>query len=1696
MADIKWVNFPDRTAQLVRFVLPTKKVTIGLAVSATGRGQKIALEAEKLGFNRKPSSNFLHWPVGKKMPYTVDRFAKVFGGEVIEVPEGSFREKPWTRRIEAKEPGINPESMERIGVNFRDEPVLRNSDGRFYRVVDDNGRPRYVQETAKDRPALFLHAATPQDIPLVAQGVLKQAAQESITAEMVERIVDLMIEAGPAGPINLSREEVARELKAEIVSNAGRQIRAAKDSREGYDAALRLGERLSQSGVFGFTEGGFIPPLALAVSLRRAIGATHGLFADAGARTDLARYIGLPLRGKDSQAPDGGARKMDLQVRDLTGVSPENRSEMILATLANRTGEGRTWVMLDGDPDDEANQILREEIGRRYGVETMARIDPVVASGRPDGRAICIFGIGAQRPEIAPMLPDAARRTFTVSTERDLWTWSSEALRSRGRIQEWIESKGEADLAKKATEDREANERQVPYRPLSLAKPPFTMIPMALEGATMKALRRVGRDAEARGGVDAAMAEDLGMSVADIANTFTAEQVDGYSLAANAHARDRGFLVSDATGAGKGRLLASIARNRLRRGGKVIYFTESAAINIPDVWRDMKAVGANAEASTYLLASGAKIIGPGGEEIAKAPSPAARKELMESGEWPEGKNLILTTYSQFSKKADSPFFTWLTQAQDEDVTIIMDEAHNALNAVSNTGRAIRGALEAVGKKNCVFGTATPLRDPTGVDLYAPLLPDEVDAKAIFEQVKTGNEVAQETFTTMLAEDGVMVRRDHDLSTIEFNVRFPDDEKVARNREYMDILSPIVEEMLNLSLRISTLNEGVAARQYRDLIARGVREETARARVNATTQYSLGFGSPLLNLTRSYMNAIKVDQVVQEAVAEIAEGRKPLITFHSTNAEVLKDSLRNDDGEMLSDEELMALPHLTIKDQLRRIHNGMYRHRINGEMSDARQTWPEIGEAFDRIDQLIERIPDILSVSPVDAVIEGIEANGYSVGELSGRTLAYRDGAIVKRADTNRKASIDAFNHGELDVLIYNAAGATGGSYHAAPEFKDQRPRTMIEMETPPDIIKYVQGQGRGNRYGQVAKPRVVSVVTGLTPEMRLLAQRNRKLRMLGASVDGNRAHPLLLDNIPDLINRVGDKAAERVLKADPVLARRMGFSDIVENGVEADLGNADVGNTSSDIESLANRTMARSILLSPDGQADFFERLRLEFEAIVEELDSRNANPLKPKMLMGEIEPIATTLFQGVERDPDDLDVSAFSQPLYMVTAQHHFTGKAITGEDVVSMVERSVIEAGSDGFQPYADILEQRRPGYMQIFLRDGVTYEQVQENPELETAPFKAAKKSLDQLVWLLENVRPGIQVSFPDDGWDSLQPRTIVKLQAPGRQHLHMPSGYKIHLVAPGDAEASIVSLARLVGLNQENIRFRPGFSLGASEQEMLRFDEDGVVHRQMPVQILTGNNLSAISTSDRIRLGSMSLYHTMDGEVMRGVVIPSHKFDVTMLPVHIPDVTTAVNLLVTRQAEGVGIWDMGSDRLDVDLALGAKPGEITIVACPYNNSHGDFWKGKNDLYRLITDDDIPAAPIRGISRKLRKKIPITEEGLDELVRALQRSGLRFMSDCLTRDIVNQLQGRPLIRPEGVVVTVDVEQVEGAHAEPPASRLPAAQAAAARAAQPTLARAVEQEPVQEPVRENPVVQDDDDPQPQPVALDDGLDGPWDGF
>lgn len=1608
---IKWLSFPDGNARLIVIIPLDKKPVIALKVAAGADGEPAMAAAEKAGFIRKPGAVVAYYPRRKDgKTLTTTELAAIFTEagvpvETVHIQDEAFRQKPWRWVAGTQTPAqpLQPtEPLEEIGLNFRGELVLRSSAGRFYRVVDEDGSRRFVEETAGERrPALYLRAVTPQDVPLIAQGVMRTLEKGPVNAEAVERFRDLMMEPGPAGKLEMDPGDARTMLETELVAQIGKSIRPEKDIRKTFDAACRVADRSRNAGLFGLTQRGFVPNPAVATALLRALGNLEGLRHEIAGAPGVKSMLSLSSRAAADQ-------NADVQILDLTGVDASHAGEMIFNSLASRNPEGRSYVVLRGTPDLEAIDRLRDDLGRRYALETVATIDPQLHSAQIDGEPVTVLGLGVQRREIATVLPEAARRVTHIQSYSELWNWSSEVLRSRGRIAEW-EQANNRTLQDEEEAEREANARQVPYQALSQVKQPFTMIPMALEAATMKALRRAGADAEALGGVDVVVANDLGFEPANLGDVLTAEQVDGLALHISAQARDRGFLVADQTGVGKGRLLAAIARRHLRSGGKVLYFTESANINIPDVWRDMMAVGADREAQPYLLATDAEVYSRAGDLVAKAPSSANRQAMIATGEWPAEQNFVLTTYSQFSKKPDSNWHAWLRQAIGEDVMIILDEAHNALNNKSNMGKAIRGAIEAAQPRNVVYATATPMRTPEGADLYAPLLPDDVNKEDILGHLASGKEIAQETFTTMLAEDGVMIRRDHDLSSIDFETRYPTNERVALNRQYMDLLAPVVEHMLLASFEISNRMGAVQNEAVRALLRRGVAPEIATARVNQMHQYSLGFGSPLLNLTRVYMNALKFEQVAQEAINELAEGRKPLITFHSTNSALLSEMIRSDEGETLTPEQIAALPPLTLRDQIKRINSRIFKVHRDGMDQDARVMWPDVAELADEIEALIDRLPDDLPVSPIDALIERLEVEGFRVGELSGRTLAYREGRIVRRTDTDRRDTINRFNGGEIDILVYNSAGATGGSYHASPDFADQRPRTMIEMETPPDIIKYVQSQGRGNRYGQVARPRVVSVVTGLAPEMRILAQRNRKLRLLGASVDGNRSHPLLMDNVPDLINQVGDMAAERVLRADPVLARRMGFDDLVQ-GVGDDV-EGDVDTTAAEVHSLANKVLARSILLTPDVQQDLFERITLEFEAIVEELDSRNANPLRPKMLNGEIRVLATSLFEGQERLENDLESSAFTKPLYIATAEHAFTEVALTGNDIRDLIERTIVETGADGFQRYADALTQVKPNYLQVFLPEGVSYAQAMAEPALKTPVFRQTENRLDRLIWLLENIRPGVQMTFPEEGRNQFERRTIVKLQAPSRQHIHMPSAYKLWLVTPGDSMPEIVSLSRFISMRDEDLRFLPGFALGMDDQMLLEFEELSRVTRRLPVQILTGNHLLAMAQARNHNLGSMSLYRSDNG-IERGVVVNPTKVDLRHLPCILPNPETMTRFLLSEPEGNVTLSAHHGESKDLNYLVSirrARPGEFIFKVKPYNISGSEFWQNKPLLWQLATGTPLPDAPVRNTSRLIERNVRI-EDGA-ELLAALRQAGIAFHTAGHNRDFINRISGAVL-------------------------------------------------------------------------------------
>lgn len=1607
--DIFWVGFPDRSANLKRIVIPGNRRGLLLRTAANEAGKTCREQALTLGFKDLKTEGLMRLilPAGKAN-FSTRLLADTLGGELIKMLRTEFESDRWTVTLADRPKEIgSPQSAPRpdtktistIGLNIRGEEVVRDESGRYFRKVNlEDGKSDFIHEAGEAQHTLFLRALRRGDLDTIAASLVGMASRSTLQMEDFNRVLDAALEEGPGGRLEMPREDAAEYLRYNMLRYISGVAIEGDASRDRFQAALKL------SSATGYvlsrpSSDGYSPSPAMCAFLRRITKGEQAVDLFGG--QDLE--VGVPRIRK----PDAA-----LQVHDLFGVPEEGVEGFVMNALSRRPEKGRSILFAPGRYSADKIERLRHDIGRNYGLETVTTISASVADGIQDSDPVIAFFIGDRRPEPLEALPQAALRSFNVVTADDLINLEREIIRARGRIRDFHE--GVVTDIEERTDTREENQRQRPYQPLSKAREPFTMIPVALEGATAKALERVRRQMEGRGGVDAVVSSSLGMGIDDIGEVFNAEQVDAVAMCMTAHENGHGFLEADKMGLGKGQVGAAIAYAHHRKNpetNRIFYLTESASINVPDVCRDLKAVGGWGNIKVAMLTTGSRftevdIDAETGNELRrehKSLTPNERREIFESGTWPDRFDMIITTYSQFNKGEEHTNSLWIEGALNGNTKLILDEAHNALSKNSNMGRNIRNALRLVGPENVLYMTATQMRGRTeDLSLYWPLLPqiDSVNQEQLFASVASGGEVAQEAFATMLAEHGGIIRRDHDLSAIKYQVDLPDDGRMLQYQERMNRISPIVEMMIGAT---EALNAHLGNRHAADLQAalnRGLEPEAARAAANTMNQFSMSLGGPLATLNRLAMNAMKIEQTAERVMKEIAENRKPVITFHSTNEALIKDIVRETGG--IPEDEADAFAALSFRDQISRLHETIYKVKIEGERQDAREVYPDVMEVSRQINQMIEALPDDMSAFPVDDLIERLEAHDLKIGEISGRTYCYRDGQIRKREGRDRRAVIDQFNEGDIDIIIYNQAGATGGSFHSSFTFKDQRQRVLVEMEAPLQIDKYVQSHGRIDRLNQRHKPMVVSIMTGLIPEMRIIQQRNAKLRKLGATVDGNRSHPMLLDDVPDLLNAVGDEATAMVLVSMPALARRLGFPEFAKenalvqytrNDGAEDTGS---GTAKSGLDSLASKVLARSMSLTASGQEDLSSRIQIEYEALIEELNSRNANPLEPRRLDGQVEIRGTSLFSGQERDDADLDTSVFLSPLYMSTGVHHFTEEAWDADKLVAAVEKARRLYGTDGFDPYAQQIHQNLPVVLRSYLPENQTMEDALANPIAAGSRFLYNHSTLTDLAWILENLKPGVMMRVPlSDDPDAALKHTVIGLVPPKHPDMFdIPSAYKVHTISPGMSKPRIISLSRMMHAKMEKIRFGVGISEEFNQSYLEEFARDAMITRRLPAQILHGNTLQAITEARRHDLGTISLYRDNEGVMHRGVVVTSRKIDMTRLPVKLNNTVIAAEF--ARQAiEGrigqdqkvVSIWgfmepgrDIGK-REDSTLFIRVLENRMTVDIDPLRKTNHALYRSRPGLYEALHDEPLPrkadapdAAYRRGRAHKYIVTIPL--------------------------------------------------------------------------------------------------------------------------
>ena len=479
------------------------------------------------------------------------------------------------------------------------------------------------------------------------------------------------------------------------------------------------------------------------------------------------------------------------------------------------------------------------------------------------------------------------------------------------------------------------------------------------------------------GSVDKFVMNELGFDSADaLYNALSADQIDGVAMAIHQMKKGQAMIIGDQTGVGKGRQMAALIRWANRHGKKPVFFTKTADL-FNDLYRDMKDTG-SAELRPLIINAKSRMADDGGVVYQSVPD-AELDSIMQSGSIPEGYDYVALTYSQLSsgdaqsraeKKAKTEGKSRAMEKAEfirkiaKDNILLCDESHTAAGS-GNTGIFMRSIIPST--SGVTFASATFAKRPDSMPIYAlktAISKANVGPLELIQIVKRGGVMLQEIMSRALAKAGQMARRQRLMDDVE--------------TEWKTVSNP------ELAKKAKDGYNGVVS-VYKDILT-------------FTGKHGLRANLPnTFNFTRQLMLALKVDAIVEEAVAEIKAGRKPLIALENTRESEL--------GEFAVGDEV---PDATFAPALLQMIGG-----VEGLDTQGKREYEEL---VSKIRKATASIP----ASPIDAITEKLEAQGYKVGEITGRTKSVRtvDGkSVVTKRSKDATGIAATFNNGKTDVLI-------------------------------------------------------------------------------------------------------------------------------------------------------------------------------------------------------------------------------------------------------------------------------------------------------------------------------------------------------------------------------------------------------------------------------------------------------------------------------------------------------------------------------------------------------------------------------------------------------------------------------------------------------------------------------------------------------
>jgi hypothetical protein len=987
----------------------------------------------------------------------------------------------------------------------------------------------------------------------------------------------------------------------------------------------------------------------------------------------------------------------------------------------------------------------------------------------------------------------------------------------------------------------ESNQFQASYHPHSSKQDVAVMAPKALIDPMQTAMDRI---ADEVGDIDQWVTDQLGYpDMETMHEAFMGIQTDAIAAAIYQMQRGKALINADQTGVGKGRVAAAMIRWAELHGHVPIFVTESAPLFSP-MYADLQDIGSGQTISPLLFNADASITDPKtGTKIFQ--NPGAMRPVLdrirETGELPKGRNAVFLTYSQIN--TDNRQQLTLHRIAPNAI-FILDESHNA-GGDSNTGNFLSELL--TGSKGVVFLSATWAKRPDNLPLYAGMTDISTaipDRALVADAITAGGAPLQAVLTSLLAETGQFVRRERSFDGIDIK-NVVDEKNEAEHTRISDKVTEVLRGIVKADALFHNLD---FARIQKEAKRKG-----GGAQSKGVVVQHMEFSSIVHNLVKQLLLALKADTAANEIIASIERGEKPVFALENTMGAFLDsyiqghnlsegDSLAGLDYSRISDRALMRTRYYNEIDEQGN------KNRVEVPLDDLS---PQVREAYDETQALIDALQVDLPVSPIDYIRNKVEKAGYKIAEITGRNWRIDYSGDVPKLATvpgiERKDRVNTatqFNNGGLDALIINRAGSTGISLHAGEKFRDQRPRHMIVGQPAGDVNIVMQILGRVNRTGQMVLPKYTMLAAALPAEQRPAINLAKKMKSLNANVSSNTRAATSVKAV-DLMNKYGDKIVAQYLWDNPEMARLLGLkADTNEKGEPT-------GN-----EGLAMKATGHSALLPVSQQQEFMDSISEAYTNYIDFLDETGQNDLEPRTYdFAARETHIERMYQGV--DP----TSPFGQDAHYGEYSIKRQGKPFTPEEVMEKI--------ADTFGPAAMQLPPRERDTRAA--RDLAAHFEELYKPYLAGLTTEGAVERAQQMRTRGRQLLSDYRVS------------TGVRIELNGEQYngvITNIEGAKKPSGNPYAPSALQLTIAVNSGLRQTKV---PGSQMDAlvtsnlgRNADVRQLFKDYGSDRQK-AKIITGNLLGAYGELKTGAKGRIISFTMDDGTTKLGILMPS-KFDI--------------------------------------------------------------------------------------------------------------------------------------------------------------------------------------------------------------------------